>query len=333
MSYPVWHNTPKTKTLRGAAMTKKNTIQFQKGISLVDVIVQFGTEHKCRAELFRIRWPNGFVCPNCGHTKYCEIKKRNLFQCNKCHHQSSVISGTIFESSKLPLTKWFFGIYFVTQSKDGLSSLNLSRTIGISANSALRMKHKIQQVMKERDDSKPLSGTIQVDDCYWGGERHDGTCGRGASDKIPFVAALSTNEKGHPLFIRFSRLKSFTKQQISMWAEEHLTPGSKVLSDGLSCFPGVKTAGCEHEAIVTGGGFKSVKKEEFKWLNTIIGNVKNSIHGTYHSVSQKHFGRYLAEFCYRFNRRFHLDQLLTRFISAALRTPPMPEWLIIKAEL
>lgn len=310
----------------------KNKIQFQKGISLFDFISQYGTEQQCKDELFRLRWPYGFECPNCNHTEYCKLRQRNLFQCYKCRHQTSVTSGTIFESTKLPLTKWFLAIYMITQSKDGISALNLSRTIGVSANAGLRMKHKLQQVMMERDSGKPLSGAIQIDDSYWGGESHDGTRGRGASGKIPFVAAVSTNKSGNPLSIKFNPVQTFSKQEISSWAEQHLAPGSQVLSDGLNCFPGVEAALCEHEAIVTGGGPKSVEKEEFKWLNTILGNVKKSIHGSYHAVSKKHFGRYLAEFCYRFNRRFRLDKIIKRFIYVALRTPPMPEWLLIKAE-
>ena len=218
-------------------MTKKNTIHFQKGTNLFDVLSQYGTEEKCRAELFRLRWPHGFQCPHCEHTQYCEIPNRNLFQCKNCRKQTSVMSGTIFDSTKLPLPKWFLGIYFVTQSKDGISSLNLARTIGISANAALRMKHKIQQVMKEREDSQPIGGSVQIDDCYWGGERHDGNRGRGATAKIPFVAALSTNSQGHPLYIRFSQLHSFTKQEITDWAKQHIRPGSDILSDGLNCFP------------------------------------------------------------------------------------------------
>jgi len=332
MSYQPWHNTPKTLTQGDIAMAK-NMIQFQKGVSLPNFITQYGTEEQCQAELFKLRWSNGFICPKCGHTKYCTLHNRNLFQCYNCRHQTSVISDTIFDSTKLPLTKWFLGLYFVTQAKNGISSLDLARLIGVSANAALRMKHKLQQVMKERDDSQPLSGNIQIDDCYWGGERHDGKRGRGAPDKMPFIAAVSTTEEGHPLYIRFSRVTSFTKEAVSNWAKQHLTPGSNVLSDGLNCFPGVVAAQCEHEAVVTGGGPKSVARVEFQWLNTIIGNVKNSLHGTYHSVSKKHFCLYLAEFCYRFNRRFQLDRMITRLAYVALRTSPMPEWLLVKAEL
>ena len=126
----------------------------------------------------------------------------------------------------------------------------------------------------------------------------------------------------------------FTLKEIERWAKQHLTPGSVVVSDGLACFTAVTAAGCEHNRIVTGGGPKSVTKEEFTWVNTMIGNVKNSITGTFHSIGakHKHLPRYLAEFCYRFNRRFKLDNLLPRLAYVALRTPPMPYRLLTLAE-
>lgn len=135
----------------------KNKVQFQTGISLQNFLSQFGSEDQCRTTLFRWRWPQGFVCPTCGHGDYCELKGRKLYQCNSCHSQVSLTSGTIFAYTKIPLTTWFLGIYFITQSKVSVSALSLKRTIGVSYNTALLMKHKIQQVMKERDDSKPLT--------------------------------------------------------------------------------------------------------------------------------------------------------------------------------
>jgi hypothetical protein len=87
-------------------------------------------------------------------------------------------------------------MYLLTQNKCGLLVLNLKRQLGIGYNAAWRMKHKLLLVMKERDDSKPLSGNIQIDDVYWGGERHGGKRGRGVSGKTPFVAAVKTNKKG-----------------------------------------------------------------------------------------------------------------------------------------
>jgi len=110
------------------------------------------------------------------------------------------------------------------------------------------------QVMKECDDSKPLSGNIQIDDVYWGGEKHGGKRGRGASGKTPFIAAVLTNEEGHPIAMRMTKLKGFRKEEIVNWADRHIAAESHVISDRLFCFRAVKKAGSHHEAIVTGGG-------------------------------------------------------------------------------
>jgi transposase-like protein len=306
----------------------KNEIQFQKGLSLQQFLSQFGTEEQCRSSLFNWRWPQGYKCPECGHQKYCILKTRKLFQCNSCRFQISLTAGTIFANTKLPLTVWFLGIYFITQSKKSISALSLMRTIGVSYNTALLMKHKIQQVMKERDETKPLSQFVQIDDAYWGGKKRDGIRGRGATGKIPFIAAVSTNADGHPLYIRLSEVKSFSKETVKTWAKKYLSPNSATTSDGFRCFRAFYEVGDKHETIVTGGGPESVKIPNFKWVNTIISNVKRFLHGILHSLSKKHFSRYLAEFCYRFNRRFYLPGMIPRFCYVAVRTPPMPQRLI-----
>ena len=106
----------------------------------------------------------------------------------------------------------------------------------------------------------------------------------------------------------------------------------KMVSDSLNCFPGVQHAECDHEAIITTSGTVYDEFKVFKWVNTMIGNVKNAIHGTYHAVSQKHLPRYLTEFCYRFNRRFQLRELVNRLTYVALRTPPIPQRLLELAD-
>lgn len=148
----------------------------------MDFIKQYGTEAQCAAALFQARWPSGFRCPDCGADGCSMVKTRNPYQCSVCHHQTSWISGTLFEQTKLPLTRWFLAIYLVTQAKTGLSALASKRQIGVSYNTAWGIKHKIMQAMKERDDRKPLGGIIQLDDVYWGGKR-----GRGSENKTPFV--------------------------------------------------------------------------------------------------------------------------------------------------
>ena len=310
----------------------KNKVQFQTGYSLIELFKNYGTENQCAEALFKWRWPAGFRCPQCGSGRHSVVKTRKLYQCTDCHHQTSLISGTIFEQTKLPLTLWFLAIHLISQAKTGLSALGLKRQTGVSYNTAWSMKHKIMQVMKERDDSKPLSGIIQLDDVYWGGERRGGKRGRGSANKVPFVAAVSLNEEGHPIAMNMNVVKGFRLTEISRWAKQHLQPNSTVISDGLPCFTAVIEAGCSHISIVTGGGPQSVTKEEFTWVNTLIGNVKNAITGTYHAINSKHLPRYLAEFCYRHNRRFQLEDMLPRFVYVAVRTPPMPGRLLKLAE-
>ena len=143
---------------------------------------------------------------------------------------------------------------------------------------------------------------------------------------------VGDNDSGHPIAMNMNVLKGFRLTEISRWSKQHLQSGSLVVSDGLACFTAVKEAGCLHEKIVTGGGFQSVTKEEFTWVNTMIGNVKNAITGTYHAIKLQHLPRYLAEFCYRFNRRFQLEDMLPRFAYVAVRTPPMSNKLLKMAE-
>lgn len=143
----------------------------------------------------------------------------------------------------------------------------------------------------------------------------------GPANKVPFMAAVSLNKEGRPMAMNMSVVKGFRLTEISRWAKQHVQPGSTVISDGLSCFSAVKEAGCDHISLVTGGGPDSVAREEFTWVNTLIGNVKNAITSTYHAINPKHVPRYLAEFCYRHNRRFQLEDMLPRFAYVAVRPP------------
>ena len=105
------------------------------------------------------------------------------------------------------------------------------------------MRHKLMQVMMERDREHPLGGFIQLDDAYLGGERSGGKRGRGAPGKTPFVAAVETNAEGHPLRVKLTVVEGFRLTEIAAWAQQHLNSGTQVLSDGLACFNGVTAAG------------------------------------------------------------------------------------------
>jgi hypothetical protein len=311
----------------------KNRVQFQRGLSLPDFFAAYGSEAQCAETLFRWRWPLGFVCPECGHGEgYTTIQTRGLLQCKHCRHQTSLTAGTIFAASKLPPTTWFLALYLLTQQKNAISAMELMRQLGVSYNTAWSLKHKLLQTMLERDANRQLAGVIQIDDVYWGGECHGQTPGRGSPNKTPFVAALAKSLDGHPVALRLSVVAGFRKCEIAGWTEKFIHPDSIVVSDGLACFSGIAAAGVEHQPVVTGGGAASVELEDFRWLNTILGNVKSALHGTYHKLSPQHLPRYLADFCYRFNRRFDLAAMLPRLGYAAAHTPPMPYRLLKLAE-
>ena len=176
--------------------------------------------------------------------------------------------------TQLPLTQWFLAMYLLTQSKNGLSALALSRHLGVRYPTAWLLKQKLMQTMRERDDIQPLSGAVQVDDAFWGGARRGGKRGRGAAGKTPFVAAVACAPDGRPLRLRMTPIKGFSSAAIAQWARQHLTADSAVISDGLPCCRAV-AAVCPHASIVTGGGPASVEIPEFNWVNTALGNVKN----------------------------------------------------------
>ena len=172
---------------------------------------------------------------------------------------------------------------------------------------------------------------MQVDDAYLGGETRGGKRGRGAEGKTPFVAAVQVTEEGRPVALRMSCVKGFRKQEIAAWAHRHLRRETVVYSDGLACFRGVEEAGCEHRPRVTGGGPGSCEAPGLGWVNTVLGNVKRALNGTYHAWGQKYAPRYLAEFSYRFNRRYQLADLVPRLAHVAVQTPPLPYRLLTVA--
>lgn len=301
----------------------KNQVQFQAGMSLMTFLDQYGSEEQCREALAKARWPQGFVCLECGHAGHCRLARRGIYQCNRCKHQASLTSGTLFAGTHVPLRVWFLAIYLITQHKTGISALSLRRELGVSYNTAWLMKHKLMQAMAERDVKQTLGGRVQMDDAYWGGERRGGKRGRGSPGKTAFVAAVACNAADHPIAMRMDTVAGFRKTLLANWAKHYLVPGTTVVTDGLSCFASVAEAACTHLPTITGGGPPSATDRTFWWINTMLGNVKNALHGTYHALRPKYLQRYLSEFCYRFNRRFDLAALVPRLIVAAARTPPL----------
>ena len=195
--------------------------------------------------------------------------------------------------------------------------------------------------MLGRDATKPLTGRVEIDDAYLGGERSGGKRGRGAPGKTPFVAAVETTPEGNPVRLKLGRVTSLCGASIAGFAKRSLDPGlmlrvwpaCTVVSDGLQRFGSVTDAGCVHQAIKTGSGPAAARTPAFKGVNTALGNIKAAITGTYRAISSKHVPRYLAEFEYRFNRRYDLATMIPHLCWAGVRTAPMPYQLPKLAEV
>src|ERR1700675_1239689 len=311
-----------------------NQVQFQQGLSMAEFMDQYGSEEQCEASLVSSRWPDGFVCKVCDGKQHSTFRRQTLLylQCSSCRYQCSVISGTIFESTKLALTRWFLAMHLLTQSKNNVSALELKRHLGVCYKSAWLMKHKLMEVMREREDSRVLDGRVEIDDAYLGGERTGGKSGRGSENKVPFIAAVQTTPEGRPQYACLSK-QPFTTEAVAIWAAKSLATSAVVVSDGLWCFRGVKIIGAGHEPTVTGSGKASTRLPQFKAINTLLGNLKTALKGTYHAFDfAKYAHRYLAETQYRFNRRFNLASILARLLRAASLTPPQPASFIRLAE-
>jgi len=182
--------------------------------------------------------------------------------------------------------------------------------------------------MATREAQHRLSGTVQVDDAYLGGERAGGKPGRGSENKVPIVAAVSLNDAGNPLYVKVTPVPGFTSDAISKWARANLAPGADVLSDGLACFAAVAEAGCTHRAEVVGQR-KPRDLPQFKWVNTVLGNLKTMVSGAYKAFGyRKYADRYLGAFAYRFNRRFDLADLVVRLVVDVSRGKAAPERVI-----
>jgi len=286
-------------------------------ISLLEWQKRYGTERACEKVLFKIRWPNGFVCPRCNSIEVSYIKTRKIYQCSQCRYQVSITAGTLFHSTNLSLVKWFWAIYLTASDKGGISALRLAKHIGVSWPTARKMLKKIHTAMTDRDSKYRLEQLIEFDDAYIGGKR-TGKRGRGAAGKQPILVAVETRD-GNAGYMAIEAVDKISKKTVREFLQNHLKAGQTVRTDA---FPALNSVGEMHNHQK-----KVVPAEEAsEWLplvHVIIGNLKKFLNGTFHGVSLKYLQEYLNEFSYRFNRRFWEPELPLRLLNACLSHDPV----------
>lgn len=287
-------------------------------MSLLPFKKKYPSERACRKALEKFRWPDGFICPKCAHSKSSRIATRTLLQCSRCHHQVSLTAHTVFHKTRTPLVKWFWAIHLVSQDKGGVSAMRLAKQLDLGYKTAWLMLHKTRNAMAQRDSRYTLSGFIEMDDAFFGGARA-GKRGRGAANKSTVLVMVESKGE-HAGFISMQTIDSMKRSDIEPVVKEKIAPGQALRTAGFESFHHL--AGSGHQHFGTPVPPKRAA-EDLPWVHIAISNAKTFLLGTCHGVSHKHLQRYLAEFCYRFNRRAWEKQLTSRLLPACLLANPI----------
>lgn len=312
-----------------------NKVQFQRGLSMTEFAARFGSEAACRSAVEHARWPQGFSCPKCQHGACRRFERGGqlYLECAACGRQTSLVSGTLFQASKLPLRLWFLAMHLLSAAKTNLSALELKRHLGVCYRTAWRVKQKIMQAMTAREEGRRLAGFVQIDDAYLGGEINGAKPGRGSPNKQAFLIAVQTDETmKRVLYAVAEPVPTFDKASVAEWAERRLAPECEVYTDGLGAFNALEEQGHARTTVVAAGRREKTQTKSARWVNVVLANIKRSLSGVYHSIRQEKYARrYLAEAAWRFNRRFELKALLPRLTVAMVACSPYSERALRKA--
>ena len=288
--------------------------------TLLELELRFGDEADCRAYLFALRWPQGFVCPVCGGRGLAI--RRDLSRCVQCGRETSVVAGTIFQDSKLPLTVWFRVMWLVTSQKSGISALGLQRTLGLgNYKTAWALLHKLRRAMV-RPGRDRLAGVVEVDEAYWGGEE-TGVRGRQTVDKGLIIVAAQADGAGIGR-IRLRHIPDTNRATLHGFIGQSIEPGSTVVTDGLQAYRELE--GYRHDRQI-----QKQQPEEAPHLlprvHRVISLLKRWLLGTHHgAIAHEHLQDYLDEFTFRFNRRRSASRgkLFYRLAQQSVRVSPAP---------
>jgi transposase-like protein/ribosomal protein L37AE/L43A len=281
---------------------------------------QFRDEGTCREYVAKMRWPEGFACPRCGqHAAWST--SRGLWMCQACRHTASVMAGTVFQDSHLPLTLWFRAMWHVTNQKHGLSALGLQRALGLgSYRTAWLVLHKLRHAMV-RPGRDRLGGTVEVDETYWGAEEK-GVIGRKTHKKARIVVAVET-PGGRLGRVRMRQVPDLSKARLHGFIHESVTPGSVVVTDGLPTYVGL--TGYRHDR-QNRHGAPATDEPVLPAVHQVVSLLKRWMMGTHHgALSHQHLEAYLQEFTFRFNRRTSASRgkLFYRLVQQAVQLQPV----------
>jgi transposase-like protein len=288
--------------------------------TLLELEQRFSDEALCRAYLYALRWPQGFVCPVCGAGGLAI--RRDLQRCIQCGRETSVMAGTIFQDTKLPLTVWFRAMWQVASQKNGVSALGLQRVLGLgNYKTAWSLLHKLRRAMV-RPGRDRLSGVVEVDEAYWGAEE-SGVRGRQTVAKALIIVAAQADGGGIGR-IRLKHIADTDRSTLHGFIGQAIEPGSTVVTDGLQAYREME--GYIHD--------RQVQKRQpadaehlLPRVHRVISLLKRWLLGTHQgAIAHEYLQDYLDEFAFRFNRRKSASRgkLFYRLAQQAVDVSPVP---------
>jgi transposase-like protein len=297
--------------------------------NMLEMEQRFGTEDACREYLTWLRWPNGFICPDC-KAKAGWLDRRHRWTCQGCRRQTTITAGTIFEGTHLPLRVWFRAAWQVTSQKSGASALGMQRVLGLgSYETAWSWLHKLRRAMV-RPGRDRLSGTVEVDEAFIGGV--GSATGRDGAGKALVVIAAEEDGSGIGR-IRLGRVPDASSLSLHGFIQNTVAPGSTIHTDGWAPYQGLEKLGYAHIITRLKGKDKTAAVELLPRVHRVASLLKRWLLGTHQgAVGPNHLDYYLDEFTFRFNRRRSASRgkLFFRLLQQAVQVEPVTYEQIIQ---
>jgi len=301
-----------------------NVTEFR---SLAEFMEHFHDEQTCREHFAAIRFRDGTYCPHCGHTKIYTFGNGKRYRCADCKKDFTIVTGTVFGETKLPLRKWFIAIYLLANSSKGISSVQLSQHAGVTQKTAWFMDHRLRSAMKQNKGQ--LQGTIEADETFIGGlsknmhkkKREAKITGTGGVNKTPVFGMKSRDGE-----IRAQVVPSVGMVDLHKAIDQNVAKGATLFTDQWVAYRGLKMS--YKHSIVNHSNKEYVRGDvHTNSIESFWALFKRAYHGIYHQMSKKHLQKYVDECAFRLNlksQEMEFPQVFAQTVTRAADGQHLP---------
>jgi transposase-like protein len=275
-------------------------------MEIIKMVKMFNNKSKCIVYLEKQRWSDLPICPYCSSNRCSKKSKELRYTCLHCGRSYSVLVGTIFESTKLPLPKWFAAMCLILNAKKGISSLQLSRDLDVNKNTAWYLQKRIRQAMQDKDSI--LSGIVEIDETYVGGSlsnknyftklksnKYNKT---GMEHKVPVLGMIERSGK-----IILKVLKKSSAEEIRPYLKSRIAPNSTIITDGFGGYYGLNNYFENHVVLNHSKYLRNINQYNTCTLEGFWTLIKRSFIGQFHKISRTHLQDYLNELAFKHNHK------------------------------